>query len=241
MLYIGLDGQGLVLFLNACLNYGLYLAHHIRQMYPCALYPDIAVFDTAHVEHVIDQAQQMPARYIYLFQIVKHLPAHVDMAYRQRCKADDRIHRSAYIVRHIVQEVGLGSACLPRLRQRILECRLLRQLVLSLRRHVAVGDEHRLYLAVLTISVRYDKRQYPSASHRAKCIRYRLSAGEPVCDSIHVYMRQKSLLIRRIDVVPYIFPLRVPVICRIGMLDIVLTESLYQLRLMRAQIHQRDG
>ena len=69
----------------------------------------LAALDAAHVEHVVDQRQQMLARYGDLRKVVLHLLPVVDVRRRKRGKPDDRVHRRADIVRHVVQKRRFGA------------------------------------------------------------------------------------------------------------------------------------
>ena len=59
-----------------------------------ALYP-------AHVKDVINQAQEMVARGQNLLQAVPDLILVVNVAYRNRCKPDNRVHRCPDVMGHI--------------------------------------------------------------------------------------------------------------------------------------------
>ena len=80
---------------------------HLRQTHLLLLELGASALDTAHVEHVIDERQQMVARYGDLLQVVSHSIAVVDMSGSKRSEANDGIHRCANIVAHAVEEGGL--------------------------------------------------------------------------------------------------------------------------------------
>ena len=68
----------------------------------------LAAFDAAHVEHVVDQRQQVLARDRDPVQVVAHPLGVVRMACRQRREAHDGVHGRADVVAHVVEERGLG-------------------------------------------------------------------------------------------------------------------------------------
>ena len=69
-------------------------------------------FNTAHIQNVIDQAQQMISGRHDLFQILFYLIPVIDMGDRQRSKPYDCIHRGTDIMGHIGKKYAL---CLIRL------------------------------------------------------------------------------------------------------------------------------
>ena len=71
---------------------------------------DFTALDAAHIQHIVDDGQQVIAGGEYLIQIIAQLfpVAHVGLC--QGGKADHRIHGCADIVGHIGQERALGSA-----------------------------------------------------------------------------------------------------------------------------------
>ena len=62
---------------------------------------ELAAFDPAHFQHIIDQRQQMAAGGLDLFQIAARLFRLVDALLRQIGKADDGIHGCPDIMRHV--------------------------------------------------------------------------------------------------------------------------------------------
>ena len=94
---------------NARLDDVAQVVHKLGQVHRARLERDLAALDAAHVEHVVDEREQVLARRRGLFQVVEHLFAVVDMGGRKRGEADDRVHRRADVVRHIEQEFALGA------------------------------------------------------------------------------------------------------------------------------------
>ena len=78
----------------------------------------LAAFDLRHVQHVIDQAQQLLSCQRDLAQAVLHASRIIHMAAGDARHADDRVHRRADIVAHVGKELALrpvgGLRILPR-------------------------------------------------------------------------------------------------------------------------------
>ena len=82
----------------------------------CFLLVDLylAALDAAHIQHIIDQAEQMIAGGRDLRQIILHLFRIVDVRRGKRSKAYDRIHRRPDIMGHVIEECRLrpvGMLC----------------------------------------------------------------------------------------------------------------------------------
>ena len=74
----------------------------------------LSAFDFGHVQHIVDEPKQMPARQRDFAQTVLHL---LTVVYMRRCDgshAHDRVHRRADIMAHIGQKFAFGLACLKR-------------------------------------------------------------------------------------------------------------------------------
>ena len=63
-----------------------------------------AAFDAAHVQHIVDETEQMLAGNGNLVQVFLDLSPLVNVRFGQRNEADDGVHGRAYVVRHVVQE-----------------------------------------------------------------------------------------------------------------------------------------
>ena len=93
---------------NARLDDVAQVVHELGQVHRARLERDLAALDAAHVEHVVDEREQVLARRRGLFQVVEHLLTVVDMGGRKRGKADDRVHRRSDVVRHPGKELAFG-------------------------------------------------------------------------------------------------------------------------------------
>ena len=99
----------------------LQVMHDLRQGSLLFLDLHFSALDTAHVQNIIDQAQQMIAGRGDLGQIILHLLLIVNMRRCQRGKADNCIHGGPDIMGHVVQERGLGPVRVLRRCQGILQ------------------------------------------------------------------------------------------------------------------------
>ena len=89
-------------------------AQRLFQMHPAAL-------NAAHIQHIINQADQMVAGSQYLFQVFQYLVFSVYMRDSQSCKTDNRVHRRTDIMRHIGKEHALCLVCTVRLEKSVLQ------------------------------------------------------------------------------------------------------------------------
>ena len=74
-----------------------------------------AAFDTAHIQYIINQAEQMIAGGHNLFEVFLHQLFLVDVSNRKRRKAHNGVHRRADIVGHVGKEHAFrlaGAVCL---------------------------------------------------------------------------------------------------------------------------------
>ena len=81
---------------------------HIRQICLHLIQLDFAAFDAAHIQNIINQAQEMIAGRQNLGQVILYLVLLLKIGQSQSSKADNRIHRGANVVGHIGQEHTLG-------------------------------------------------------------------------------------------------------------------------------------
>ena len=74
----------------------------------------LSAFDARHVQHFIDQSQQMAARLGGFAKALDHLIRILDIRTCNRCQANDCIHRRPNIMGHIGEELRLGPVCILR-------------------------------------------------------------------------------------------------------------------------------
>lgn len=104
------DGKAETRALNAA-DGGAFLVHKVRQMHRLFLDLHLAALDAAHIQHIVDEGEQVLAGDRDLFQVVQHLFLIINMGRRQRGEADDGVHRGADVVAHVEQELPLGTVC----------------------------------------------------------------------------------------------------------------------------------
>ena len=85
--------------------------HEIRQVHRLFLDLHLAALNAAHVQHIVDEGEQVLAGSGDLFQIIQHLLLILNMGRRQRGEADNGVHRGADVVAHVEQELPLGAVC----------------------------------------------------------------------------------------------------------------------------------
>ena len=102
---------------DIALNDRAQVVQHIGQVDFCIVQFDRAAFDTAHIQNIVDQTEQMLARYADFLQILFDEVNVINMRRGKGRKPDNGIHRGANIVRHTVQEYRLGLIGVFRRRQ----------------------------------------------------------------------------------------------------------------------------
>ena len=107
----GVDEQRQPFGTDVGLDDGAYIVHEIRQMHRLFLDLHLAALDAAHVQHIVDEGEQVLAGGGDLFQVVQHLFLIINMGRRQRGEADNGVHRGADVVAHVEQELPLGAVC----------------------------------------------------------------------------------------------------------------------------------
>ena len=78
--------------------------------------------DSGHIQHFIDQSQQMTTRFCDLAKALDHLVLTLDIRTRNGGQANDCIHRCTDIMGHIGEKFCLGAACVFRCPVRFLQC-----------------------------------------------------------------------------------------------------------------------
>ena len=69
---------------------------------------DLSAFNAAHIQHIVDEGEQMVAGCKGLAKIILHPVCIVNIAERQRGKADDGVHGGADIVGHMGEKLTFG-------------------------------------------------------------------------------------------------------------------------------------
>ena len=90
------------------LDDGFQIVHHLGQGGLLLLDLHLAALNAAHVQHVVNEAEQVVAGGGDLGQVVLDLLGVVDVGGGQGGEADDGVHGGADVVGHVVQEGGLG-------------------------------------------------------------------------------------------------------------------------------------
>ena len=86
------------------------IGNHRFQLKRHALHIELAGFNFGEVENVVDQAQQMLAGALDFDEVVA-LPWRGGIPQGQARQANDGVHRRAYFMAHIGQEIAFGKRC----------------------------------------------------------------------------------------------------------------------------------
>ncbi len=109
---LGINKEVLLTAVYQPLNHGTQIMKEIRYVDRLFLQLYSTAFNTAHIQNIVYQVQQMGAGCINLSKVILHLTGIVYMGLGQCRKADNSIHRSADIMGHTVQENSLGPVSL---------------------------------------------------------------------------------------------------------------------------------
>ena len=88
---------------------GFQIVQHIRKVDFHLFQMELSAFDAAHIQHIVDEGEQMVAGSKGLGQIILHPLLVVNIADRQCGKADDGVHGGTDVVGHIGKEGALGA------------------------------------------------------------------------------------------------------------------------------------
>ena len=88
---------------------GFQVVQHIREVDLGLFQMDLSAFDAAHIQHIVDEGEQVIAGSEGLGEVILHPFLVVDVADRQCGEADDGIHGGADIMGHIGKEGALGA------------------------------------------------------------------------------------------------------------------------------------
>ena len=88
---------------------GFQIVQHLRKVDFHLFQMELSAFDAAHIQHIVDEREQMVAGSKGLGQIILHPLLVVNIADRQCSKADDGVHGGADVVGHIGKEGALGA------------------------------------------------------------------------------------------------------------------------------------
>ena len=138
-------------------------------MYRSIFDSDRTALDSAHIQHIIDQAKQMLAGCVNLFQIIQnHLPT-VNMCCRECRKSDDGVHRRADIMRHIIQKCCLCLVRMFRLRKCISQIFILFYLTFFFFCRITIRNQNSAQISVFIVSLRHNEHNQPSFIHCLRC------------------------------------------------------------------------
>ena len=85
----------------------VYLLHEVHWLH---IQGGLAAFNAAHVQNVVDDAQQQPPGVFQLVQVVCQFVRLPKLVFHQRGNADDGVHGRADVMAHIGKEIGFCLA-----------------------------------------------------------------------------------------------------------------------------------
>ena len=87
------------------------IIHNVRQADILQHQIHLAAFDLRHIQHLVDQTQQMHTGNIDLTQTAVHLLRFMQVRPGNRRHTNDRIHRRPDIMRHRRQKIAFSQIC----------------------------------------------------------------------------------------------------------------------------------
>ncbi len=138
----GVHVQLQLLGMNVRLDDAPQAVENIRQGAGLFVQIYFAAFDAAHVQHIVDEAEQVVAGGHDFLEVLLHLFPVVDMGAGQGGKANDGVHGSPDVVGHVGEENALGLAGPVGLGQGVLQEILLLHLRPGFLIHAAETDDH---------------------------------------------------------------------------------------------------
>ena len=95
--------------------------HQFRNITLLFLDLHLSTFNPAHIQNIVNQAEQMITGRKYFLQTVSYLIPVINMTGRNGGKSDNSVHRRTDVVGHIGQKCSLGPVSMLRLHQCVLE------------------------------------------------------------------------------------------------------------------------
>ena len=112
----GVHGERDALALHLRGEHVVRLVQGLRDVHGLGVEVDLAAFDAAHLEHVVDEGQQVLAGAVDLAQVAAYFVHRQAVALCDGGVADDGVHGGADVMGHVGQEGRFGPARLLRLR-----------------------------------------------------------------------------------------------------------------------------
>ena len=171
------DEEVQLLALHTAVNDGTEVVEHVGKPHLLLLQFGTPTLNAAHVQHIVDEREEVVARHRDFLQIVSHRLLVVDVRGSQRSEADDGIHGRTYVMAHAVEEGRLGLIGMVGHGQSLLEEQvvalhrlLLLDFLLLLAVHVENTQEAGRSQSVRTRLVQDKTHAHPSALLEAEVI-----------------------------------------------------------------------
>ena len=139
---LGVDGEVQLPRARLGLNDAVEIVQKIDEVVGLLVQRDLAALDMAHVQNVVDEAQEMRAGGLDLVQVLLHFLRLIEAAGSQSGEAHDGVHGRADVVGHVREEGALGGVGLVGLGQCLFQQGLLLHLLASLHVDAAQAQHH---------------------------------------------------------------------------------------------------
>ena len=139
---LGIDGEVQLPRARLGLNDAVEIVQKIDEVVGLLIQRDLAALDVAHVQNVVDEAQEMRAGGLDLVQVLLHFLRLIEAAGSQSGEAHDGVHGRADVVGHVREEGALGGVGLVGLGQRLFQQGLLLHLLAGLHVDAAQAQHH---------------------------------------------------------------------------------------------------
>ena len=110
VLHTGVYRKGLAALACLLANNAIQLADLLRQVHLFHIQGSLAALDAAHIQNIVDDAQQQLPGGFQLGQMLGQFFRLVQLVFHQGSNADDGVHGGADVVAHVGKEVRLGLA-----------------------------------------------------------------------------------------------------------------------------------
>ena len=138
-------------------------------MYRCIFNFNGTALNSAHIQHIIDQTEQMLAGCTDFFQIIQNKLCIINMCCRKYCESDDRIHGCTDIMGHITQKRCFRPVRMLRSCKCISQILILRYLTFFFLCGITVCNQNGTKFPVFIISLRHNDHCQPSFIRCLSC------------------------------------------------------------------------
>ena len=124
--------------------------------------------------------------YMDFFQIIQNKLLIVNMCCRKRSKSNDRIHRRADIMRHIIQKHSFRPVRMFCSRKCISQIPILRNLTFFFFCHITIRNQNCTQFPIFIISLWHNDHCHPSFIHCPGCKTQRFTFFQTLCHRTYI-------------------------------------------------------